>query len=69
MSAQILTGEKGLAIHEELSGVAVGYDEDGHLTSVYAGLQLLGPAQRGRLAEELEAAAEILRRGQAGHSH
>lgn len=68
-AAQILTGEKGTALHEELLGVAVGFDEDGKLTAVYAGIQLLGPAQRRRLADELEAAAEILRRGQLGAAH
>lgn len=68
-AAQILTGEKGTALHEELIGVAVGFDEDGKLTSFYAGLDQLGPAQRRRIIEELETTAEILRRGQAGHSH
>lgn len=68
-AAQILAGEKGAALHEELVGVAVGFDEDGKLSIVYAGLELLGPQQRRVLIDELETAAAILRRGQAGRSH
>lgn len=64
--AQILVGEKGCAIYEQLLGVAVGYDPDGRLTIVFAGLKALGPAQIRRLIDELETAANHLLRGQTG---
>lgn len=35
-AAQILAGEKGAALHEELVGVAVGFDEDGELETAAA---------------------------------
>lgn len=63
-AAQILHGHRGSAQHEELAGIAVGYDEDGKLTTAFAGIDQLGPPQRRKLADELEQVAAAIRAGQ-----
>lgn len=69
MSATILLGQKGEPLAENLRGAVVGYDDDDRLTVATAGVELLGPTQRRRLADELIAVAEILRRGQPVLAH